>query len=86
MFGFLRDLDVEVYVAEVASARAASVEAIAAAVGRTVGAHGTAAQLFDDAPDRGYTAVFGSIYLLGEWFVWAGIDASQLVTWDGASL
>ena len=28
-----------------------------------------------------YVAVFGSIYLLGEWFDWAGIGADELVTW-----
>lgn len=83
MFGGLARLNRPVYLVEVASKRAAGAQALAEAVeGATVIGSGDASAMFDRASieQQGTIAVFGSVYLLGEWFAWARIGASELVT------
>lgn len=81
MFSEVVHLGVPVFVAEIDSARAARAEALRAIIG-TVAAHGCASLMFDAASEWGdVVAVFGSVYLLGEWFDWAGGTVDDLRTY-----
>ncbi len=81
MFGFLGEMGIPIDIVEVESERAASFEDIREAVTPAeVRSHGRSAQIFDACPTEGWTLVFGSIYLLGEWFRWAGTGVDELVT------
>ena len=81
VFERLRDLSQPVYHAQVGSPREATTHALEAAIGRTVDAVGPARIIFDRVASQ-YTdiAVFGSLYLLGEWFAWAGLGPDDLFT------
>ena len=97
MFEVLRELGTPTYLAEIDSARAASAAELREVLASVpiLGA-GPSREMFDAAArdvhaarasrprpreDAPYCVVFGSIYLLGEWFRWAGIDASEFSTW-----
>lgn len=85
MFEPLARLNALVYIADIASERAASSEQICATFssGAPI-ATGAAGEMFALAArsttDR-YVCVFGSIYLLGEWFAWANLEVDALATW-----
>lgn len=84
MFGPLASLDVPVFLAPPRSTRSAPFDVLRASMkGARVADEGTSEQMFTAAAEYGpYVAVFGSIYLLGEWFAWAGCGADALVTWE----
>lgn len=82
MFGGLSELGFPIFVAEIDSARAASAEVLRGVVG-DVTASGSASSMFEAASRVGdYVVVFGSVYLLGEWFAWAEIDVDELTTFN----
>jgi dihydrofolate synthase/folylpolyglutamate synthase len=86
MFSPLARFDVPVFLAPPESTRSAPVEVLRASMkGVEQIKAGSSAEMFAAASvHTPYTAVFGSIYLLGEWFAWAGMQADDLSTWvDG---
>jgi dihydrofolate synthase/folylpolyglutamate synthase len=83
MFAPLADLEVPVFIAPPDSERSASADALRASMPRArICGVGASHEMFVAAAEyEPYVAVFGSIYLLGEWFAWAGIEAGELTTW-----
>ncbi len=81
MFAPLAELGVPVYLVDIDSSRAATQEQLRLVVpAELVRDYGPAARMFSAAAQAGHVAVFGSVYLLGEWFEWAGYTADELVT------
>ena len=80
--GMFSWLDGEVMVVELGGKRAADGETLRRALVRAeIVTTGHASSVFDRASQRWErVAVFGSIYLLGEWFAWAGVGPDELAT------
>lgn len=84
MFAGVRERELPAIVVQLATPRAATLSTLHEVLGeRVVHATDDPAAAFDVAAQRWRrVAVFGSIYLLGEWFAWAGYSPDDLVTYS----
>lgn len=84
LFAGLRARAIPTIVVQLPTPRAASLETLHGVLGECViAATSDASDAFEDASQRWRrVAVFGSIYLLGEWFAWAGVGPEDLVTYE----